>query len=205
MASSVENTNTTKPFTIVIIGSAGRLADAKYVCSDNYQWIIKDVELKLREHYPYSQDAFPENLCLMSGGAAFVDHVAVALKLKYPQIQLHLCLPAEWDSEKNEFKDTGVRDFRVNPGGTSNYYHRNFSQSTGIASLLELAQVMPSSILETEFGFSSRNSLLAGKVDLLLAYTFSNTDRPSSTGTLSTWTKSKAMKKIHTSIPLMKS
>lgn len=190
--------------TVVIIGSAGRLGDAKQVCPENFEWMFKHIEEQLSEKLflNLGASAQPVPLHIMSGGAAYVDHLAVRLKLKYSWIQLHLCLPAEWDSDRKQFVDSGVKDFRINPGGTSNYYHRQFSSKIGCNSLEELDSVIPSAIVQIETGFSARNTLLTGPVDLLLAYTFSsNPAKPGSNGTLSTWTKSKARHKIHTCIP----
>ena len=61
----------------------------------------------------------PATVCLVSGGAAWVDHVAVSLYLQnhYPELELNL--PCEFTDGR--YSDTGAYDWRVNPGKTSNH------------------------------------------------------------------------------------
>jgi len=182
--------------TVVIIGSAGRQADADKVSAQRFDWVISDIEATLQQReIPFSA------VRLISGGAAFVDHAAVVLAKKHG-CKLELCLPAQWDAERGRFCDTGVRDWRSNPGGTSNYYHDCFSKKVGRDSLADLADSIPSAIVRVEKGgFHARNSLVAGPADLLLAYTFSDDPAvPGSRGTLDTWNKSRAQVKIHKAI-----
>lgn len=186
---------------VVIIGSAGRLSDAAKVNAQRFNWIVADIKETLIEEKLVAEDSKDwSTICLVSGGAAFVDHAAVVIA-KEKQCSLHLCLPAPWNAEKNEFFDTGVADWRENPGGTSNHYHRQFSKRVGCQSLHDLAEMVPKSKIDVEMGFHARNSQIAGEADLLLAYTFSdNADLPGSSGTLHTWNKSVAKKKVHKSI-----
>ena len=45
---------------------------------------------------------------LVSGGAAWCDHLAVHLHKKYPQSKLTLHFPCKWDSNKNQYVDNGL-------------------------------------------------------------------------------------------------
>ena len=185
---------------IVIIGSAGRRNDAGKMNAQRFNWIVSDIKETLLEEGLIVSEPQDWSICLVSGGAAFVDHAAVVIA-KDKQCQLHLCLPAPWNAEKNEFFDTGEVDWRSNPGGTSNYYHRQFSKRVQRQSLHDLAEMIPKSKVDVEMGFHARNSQIAQEADLLLAYTFSdNADLPGSSGTLNTWNQSAAKKKIHKSI-----
>src|SRR5437879_6373507 len=76
---------------------------------------------------------------LVTGGAAWSDHVAVDLFLnrdKYPLLKtqilgLELHLPAKFNLDTSRYHDTGSRDWRTNPGHTSNFYHEKFSATLG--------------------------------------------------------------------------
>lgn len=57
-----------------------------------------------------------KNIELSSGGAAFSDHIGVVLALKY-KCRLRLHLPCEFNGR---YVDTGVADWRVNPGRLAN-------------------------------------------------------------------------------------
>jgi hypothetical protein len=187
---------------IAIIGSAGRKGDAKYVTADSFNWMINDVRKTLVEQKIIADinDNNWNHIHLISGGAAFADHVAVVLALE-TGCKLTLCMPCDWDFHKKQFKDIGIKDWKKNPGGTSNYYHNEFSKKTGRKSLEELNSVIPTANISTEKGFHQRNSLIAGENDLLITYTFNPINGlPSSSGTLDTWNKSVATLKISRAI-----
>ena len=193
------NKNTYK---IAVIGSAGRKGDAKYVNADRFNWILNDFKETLVEYgiIENKNDTNWHHIHLISGSAAFVDHIAVTLAIE-TGCQLTLGMPCEWDSKLNQFKDSGIRDWIKNPGGTSNYYHNEFSKKTGKNSLQELAQIIPTANVIVKKGFHQRNSLIADPNDFLIAYTFNpQNNQPSSSGTLDTWSKSIAKTKICKSI-----
>lgn len=183
---------------IAIIGSAGRKCGSKYYIdmlpNDCYD---KMLELCREE---IQKIANGRNVVLVSGGAALADHMAVTLFNEKFASGLILCLPCEWDVEKCQFADTGVVNWKTNPGGTSNFYHRKFSKHFGIDSLKEIdIAINNGAVLDIEKGFFARNSQIACS-EYLIAFTSSDTDVPNTNGTLSTWSKSKGMK-IHVKIP----
>jgi hypothetical protein len=144
-----------------IIGTAGRKEDGERLKLGH--WIL--------------MNSVAETLALalnvkgfVSGGAAYADHVAVSLYLKYDKkFSLSLHLPAE-------LTITGfMQGFdKYDAGRTSNYYHELFSKQIGIDSIQEL--VCAASFCDTTVSadFKSRNTLVANEADVLLAFTFGN-------------------------------
>ena len=138
---------------------------------------------------------------LISGGAAFSDHVAVLVSW---QLKLHLtlALPCAYDMVNGVYVDTGVRDFRTNPGGTANYYHRLMSQVTsGKYEVGQIKRLVEHGLatLEVYNGFFARNTVVAAKSNILVAFTFSsdaNPNEPADGGTKDTWDKCSGTK-IH--------
>ena len=160
---------------IAIIGTAGRKDDADRLDRGAYLWMcdavrkIIDVELGLGR----------STVDLISGGAAYAVHVAVTLFLNREVNSLHLALPCAWDVEKQTYRDSGVFDWRTNPGGTSNHLHRAFSAkvypSIHNASLneIDLAIGLGAST-GTGNGFFDRNLYIANQADVVIAFTFGN-------------------------------
>lgn len=139
------------------------------------------------------------DVTLVSGGAAWADHVAVKLFLEGFTSKLILHLPCKWDNGK--FIDNGNFDWRINPGRTANYYHGKFSEvleqtSTGIYfdTLSEIdAAIKKGAIITVNNGFHARNNLVA-QSEYLIAFTWSQNNSPTDGGTLDTWNKSNGQK-----------
>lgn len=135
---------------------------------------------------------------LISGGAAFSDHVAVivALELNLP---IELALPTKYNLDTGWFLDSGVRDFKTNPGGTANYYHRLMEEVTGgkyNSKQIGEAYAKGLATLYAYNGFFARNSVVAAKANILVAFTFSDDNNPADGGTKDTWDKCSGTK-IH--------
>ena len=120
-----------------VIGSAGRGADQGFVTADNFSKMVDATLVMISEKF--AQD---EQICLVSGGAAFADHVAVALWNKFHAEsenknikKLVLFLPSPWnhDAQNPQFEALNHSDGRI-----ANFYHAQFSKSTGIQSLHDL-------------------------------------------------------------------
>jgi hypothetical protein len=152
--------------TFSIVGTAGRGDDAKRLSRNHFDAMVIVAESLI--------DQFKENnyeiTHLVSGGAAWADHVAVKLFLKKKVPNLRLFLPCEF--EGGSFHDTGERGTK-NPGGTLNYYHKKFQLSTNINSLTEIqiARAEGAELLPCRGGFFGRNAMVA-KSDFILACTF---------------------------------
>ncbi len=113
---------------------------------------------------------------LVSGGAAYMDHIAVKLFLEHIVPHLRLFLPDLWENGSYHF--TSDKDPYNNPGGIANYYHELFRRKTGINSLsdIQIAQAEGAELIDRNkygniLGFYARNALVA-KSDFILACTF---------------------------------
>ncbi|SNW61930.1 Hypothetical protein ORPV_26 [Orpheovirus IHUMI-LCC2] len=112
--------------TIAIIGTAGRKEDGQKMSAELYEKMIYAVKYIIIHHFKMDMG----KVTLISGGAAWADHIAVNLYNNGYVKDLVLHLPCEWNEGK--YLDTGSRDWRVNPGKTSNYYHEQFSKKIGL-------------------------------------------------------------------------
>lgn len=151
---------------------------------------------------------------LVSGGAAWSDHCAVSLFLqnrdghsglnqRFRCQSLSLFFPCEWDFEKVKFVDSGINDWKTNPGGLANYYHKLFTEKRGLDkqknSLKEIDEaIKKGATYEVHMGFHNRN-LKVAKSDYLIAFSWSNEDHPLEGGTKHTWDNCKN-KKYHVSL-----
>jgi hypothetical protein len=134
-----------------------------------------------------------DNIRLVSGGAAWADHVAVALYLKHgtaAPCKLMLYFPCDWDAAAKRFVDSGSSDWKVNPGRLANSLHAEFSAVVGRDSLHEIDDAIRrgAEIITAFRGFHPRNDALAAGVDWLLAYSWGDAE-PESGGTLYTWSR----------------
>lgn len=147
-----------------IIGTAGRREDETRITAKVYEQ-MKEAVKKVLE----SRGA----VRLVSGGAAVADHLAVQLFLEGCGTTLRLHLPCAFDMAKGAFVDTGVFDWKTNPGGTANHYHRNFSRRCQIDSLAEIkAAIERGAEVVVTPGFMARNTKVATESEVLVALTF---------------------------------
>jgi hypothetical protein len=151
-----------------------------------------------------------ENICLVSGGAAGADHVAVRLFLqgranneesKQPSFAgLELFLPCKVDVK------TGIaqeKDSHQGCGQRMNELHRAFSDLVGLKSPADLVLAAKSGAVFNcgSVGFLARNTKIAKTVQYLIAFTFGKErNAPKEGGTADTWRKALFAKKIH--VPL---
>jgi len=176
---------------VAVIGTAGRDKDKTY---DLELWCAMWEDARRR---------FVSNVELVSGGAAWADHIAVSLFLADPeQFKLRLYLPSVFAQHTYRF---------VGPASSSaaaaNYYHERFTQQTGIDGRREIAtaMTMPGCTVEMEpsaegyGGMFARNSKVALASDACLAYTWGQGKEPADGGTKDTWDKITG-RKVH--VPL---
>jgi hypothetical protein len=153
--------------TLAIVGTAGRKDDAKRLTTNHFKAMCLVAEGLLEQindsNYPITH--------LVSGGAAWADHVAVRLFLDKKAPGLRLFMPAAW--EDGSYHDNGNKDAYENPGGTANHYHKLFQQNAGVNSLSDIviAQAHGAELIPVLKGFHARNALVA-KSDFILACTF---------------------------------
>jgi hypothetical protein len=145
------------------------------------------------------------DVVLVSGGAAWGDHVAVALYLEHrPLAGLELHIPCAWSSSNKAYEDTGSTDWRVNPGHLANSLHRSFAAAVSRETLteIEMAKHLGAVLVDTDKGFHARNTAIAASSDYLIAFTSDETE-PISGGTADTWKKftRETKRRVHVNIP----
>jgi hypothetical protein len=171
---------------VAIIGTAGRKDDGKALNRAVWDNMVADARAKV----------LPGDT-LISGGAAWADHVAVRLFLDGAVAGLRLRLPAPFDGTKFE----GAYG---NSGGAANYYHGLFSQKIGENTLAQVKEAIDKGAEVTYEPASSgygamnaRNTKVAAEASSVIAYTFKAGAVPKDGGTLDTWKKSQAAEKTH--------
>jgi hypothetical protein len=153
---------------IAIIGTAGRAEDGMKLRGESFGEMFLQVSRLIKKELVQN-----ESYGLISGGAAWADHIAVYDFILGNAFSLDLELPCAL-TPTGKFVDTGERDFHKNPGGTSNYYHESFSKKIGFSSFEQLlkASLVPECTISVGGGFFDRNSKIAEKADHCIALTF---------------------------------
>lgn len=143
---------------LAVIGTAGRRDDASRLSPRHFELMVRAAcQLAIQ----WQCDS------IVSGGAAWADHAAVwaAQELDVPLI-LHVPCPFIG----GQYADTGAINWRLNPGGTLNHYHRAFSRAMGFDSLSQLA---PFAHAMRDWGsFHERNAAVAHACSVAVAFTF---------------------------------
>ena len=181
---------------VSVIGTAGRKDDIHRLSVSVFLKMFADLKATLLTI------AEKKDLHLVSGGAAWADHLAVFAYLCDLCEKLTLYFPAD-------FKSTGfiaATNSKTDPGSIANYYHGLFSRKLGRNSIEQLQKAIDNGaeVVVNPGGFLARNFQVA-QSDVIVAYTFSNGDSPKAdSGTYHTWSVSKAPKKIHRNILVIK-
>lgn len=163
---------------IAIIGTAGR-SRKDSLTKELFRKMVAAVENEI------TPDAI-----LVSGGAAWADHVAVELFLQGKCAGLELYLPCEHDGF--QFVDNGDGHWARNPGRLANKYHKYFSFVLGVDTLGAIDQALNQGAVKRVYnGFHARNTLVATTCDKLVALTWATSDTEIEGGTKDTWTKCK--------------
>jgi hypothetical protein len=177
---------------VAIIGTAGRdKTVSKEMTSELFTKMIK----KSKDIIENTFHLDPSTVILVSGGAAWSDHIVIKLFMENYISNGLLYLPAQWDSNNKKYaEDTSC-------GKISNYYHKMFSNKIKTNTLEEIDSCIKNGLMiDVQFpGFFQRNSEIA-KSDYLIAFSWSDLDYPTTGGTADTWKKTKTINKIH--IPL---
>lgn len=143
-------------------------------------------------------DVTAPGVVLVSGGAAWADHLAVSLWLEGVVGGLELYFPAPWRASPPGF----VGASRSDAGNVANWYHQSFSARMGRNTLAGLQRAIDSGAVVTvnRGGFKARNAQVAARSEALLAYTFSTTGAPDDGGTAHTWHLATKAERIHVDI-----
>lgn len=155
---------------LAIIGTAGRRDDAGVLDKDVYTRMIEGTK-KFIDHF-----GIGNNLELVSGGAAWADHLVVELckegLVSFKNLTLYFPCRLEYYGFEGEDEKS------QKTANTINYYHKLFSDKVGLNSIADLnLAVKSSATTEVYAGFHARNyrvakSLLPG--DHVLAFTTGN-------------------------------
>ncbi len=174
---------------VAVIGTAGR-DKSKPMTKATWEAMVDDLRPRLQ-----LDDV------LISGGAAWADHLAVHAYLQGWCQGLKLYLPAPF--QVNKFLGPSS-----SAASAANYYHQQFQIATGVRGLSEIHDaIVKGAIAACEpaaAGYAAmfaRNAKVAGDATLMLAYTFGDGAQPADGGTLNTWNTFGASDRIH--IPLM--
>jgi hypothetical protein len=184
---------------IGIIGTAGRGDTYQRMSRGLYFLMVKDAQQLLRDRSKYLPPAVdPESpIELVSGGAAWADHIAVSLYLAGQADALTVYLPCGFDRATLKFVAPREPESE-RTAQTANWYHDRFSQRMGRDTrhgLVE-AELIGARLIPVAGGFKIRN-LEVGKVDLLIAYTWGPGIVPADGGTKHTWDHASAPRKLH--------
>lgn len=173
---------------ISIIGTAGRKEDAPKLNLQLFNKMEEAVEKSLNTIEPNIQERV-----LVSGGAAYADHVAVRLFLQGKAAKLILHLPSKFDAKNSVF-------YGNKSGFTSNFYHIEMQKKTQINSLKEISEAIEKGAIVTCWdGFFQRNDWVA-KSPYIIALTFNNANFPKDGGTKHTWDQATTKNKYHIDI-----
>lgn len=175
--------------TVAIIGTAGRDKQNIYTAT-LYDKMVDVVKYMIRNL---------TDIVLISGGAAWSDHIAVKLYLEGYVSKLILHLPCNFSN--NMYEDNGKYNWYENPGRTCNAYHRKFSQIIGTNSFNEITlAINKGAEVHIHNGFHARNMPVAKGCDHMIALTWSSGNEPSDGGTVHTWKHCPSLSKYHVSL-----
>lgn len=180
--------------TVAIIGTSGRNDDALSMTQELFASMQQKAVYIMENDFGLDL----KNVALVSGGAAWADHVAVELYINNTVSELRLHLPCEWTGSRH-LETSG--SWKVNPGRLANQCHVAFSKVLGVDTLheIEKARWFGAYVNTGYSGFHDRNKAVAN-VDYLIAFTWGTGTAPETGGTLDTWKKAKNTIKVH--VPL---
>ena len=182
----VEETVEIPALRVAVIGSAGRKDDEAKFTKEVYIEAFGMLAAFISDMNKVNPVAKIE---LISGGAAYADHLAVQFFLtQFFPCSLTLYLPTQFAN--GEFEDDGTVDFRTNPGGTMNFYHRKFSKNLNLNSRNEIDMAIKQGAkVVAGGGLHGRNNKVAEEADVVIAFTFGNGAEIKDGGTLDTCKK----------------
>jgi len=154
---------------LAVIGTAGRKDDAARLSGTMFDKMY----IKLLQVIDHIERYGPEPVdTLVSGGAAYADHLAVHhfLHSRDRKLNLELHLPCRFFLVQGKFEDDGSRDWKNNPGGTLNYYHRKMAFDS--LDELTIAIDSPGCVTSCGEGLFGRNKRIAQAADAVVAFTF---------------------------------
>lgn len=174
---------------IAIIGTAGR--SNKHLLSKSlWEKMTNDIQTRVTK-----------DDVVISGGAAWSDHLAIYLYLNKLVKDAIIYFPAPF------FNGKFVGKFGTS-GNTANYYHKLFSEVIGKDTLIDIHKFIESNYNNCHFesltsdnsGMFRRNKKVANSCSKMIAYTFGEGLEPEDGGTKFTWDLCVSNEKIHISL-----
>lgn len=171
-----------QPIKVGIIGTAGRQGSDQQLSRTLFEKMVDQARYTILHTWQLK----PRNVKLVSGGAAWADHVAVRLFAsgEFPHLTLHF--PTRWDAQAQRFS------YETKTGQSANHYHSLFSEALQGDSWQELQDAIQKGarVLDHYDGFFDRNDHVARESDFLLAFTLEHGLEPSRrSGTYYTWSR----------------
>lgn len=141
---------------------------------------------------------------LVSGGAAWADHLAVHAFLSGWVAGLELFLPAPFEPSQTGF---GFNGGPRTSGAAANHYHELFTRATAVDGRQEIAgaiergaKVHAEPVAPGYRAMHTRNAKIARRATEAIAYTWGEAGHPAQGGTLETWQLIRSSKKVHVSL-----
>lgn len=175
---------------IAVIGTAGR-DKTKPMTLELWEAMVEDLRARL------TQDDV-----LVSGGAAWADHLAVHAFQQGWCSQLLLFLPAPMAMSSQD--RAAFRGEFGTSGGAANHYHELFAKVRGVDGRLEIIEAVARGALAEHEpvarGYAAmmrRNAKVARACTHVIAYTFGQGDVPADGGTKATWDMCGHAQRLH--------
>jgi hypothetical protein len=164
------------PSSMAIIGTAGRKEDQHLLANPHYDRMV-NAAISLIDHLKCDR----KTLKMVSGGAAWADHIVVSLALKgvVDPKNVTIFMPANLST--NGYSGSG--DLASRTASTANYYHRLFSNCVKIDSINELIAIgkQGAVLVPGNGSFHARNTSVAKFVSpdgILFALTSGDPNHP---------------------------
>lgn len=158
--------------TFAIVGTAGRKEDSNRLSFNHFEAMYECASSLLKE---FGESGYTVDK-VVSGGAAWADHVAVKLFLEKKVPKLKLCFPCQFDSASVMFDPVPLseneRQRGYSTGEVTNSLHSRFSRKLRRSSLNEILLALQQGAEAVVCkGFYARNAVVA-QSDIILAMTF---------------------------------
>lgn len=185
--------STNQKIRLAIIGTSGRSPnEKKLIDPSHFEFATESVISYIRDVLGLD----PFDIILVSGGSAWMDHVAINLYLGGGFGGLNLYLPSKFDPKQKKFVNT-------HEGRTLNQLHEQFTNKMNLINsfddLTKITSRGPKHNIKIQIkrGFLQRNTLIAQNCDHLLAFTFDSDSDSITGGTKNTWDKTYHPNKVH--------
>lgn len=179
---------------VAIIGFAGGHCTAP-LSPALFERMVARAEAIIRDEFGLDVGAVE----LVSGGAAWGDHVAVTLFLRHTMPALTIYAPCEWDGDTGRFVDNGRGPgWKENPAHYANKLHANFATITALRPADDMLDaVARGATIHAGRGFHARNTSIADAATHMIAFSRADGAAPERGGTRDTWNKCSAAHKVH--------